>query len=93
MEPKRFLKMIRLFFTKNLDSMKYAVRDILEYIIALVNEFADRYGLSEKQAYLYIRKYNGISFIETNYGIIHTLDFNEAVESVALFCKRHGGKL
>ena len=73
--------------------MKYNIRDIIEYIIALVNEFAKRFGLTEKQAYRYIRLYNGIAFIEQNYSIIHTLDFNEAVDSVTLFCRRKGGQL
>ena len=56
--------------------MKYKVRDILEYIIALVNEFAKNYGLTDQQAYRYIRNHKGVTFIEENYGIIHTLDFN-----------------
>lgn len=73
--------------------MKYPVRDIIEYIIALVNEFATKFGLSDRQAYNYIRRHNGISFIEQNYGIIHTLDFKEAVDSVALFCRKSGGRL
>lgn len=74
-------------------TMKYDIRDIIEYIIALVNEFAKRYGLTEKQAYRYIRMYKGVDFVEQNYGIIHTLDFDEAVDSVALYCRRKGGKL
>ena len=40
-------------------TMKYTIRDIIEYIIALVNEFAKRFGLTEKQAYKYIRMYQG----------------------------------
>lgn len=28
--------------------MKYNMRDIIEYIIALVNEFAKQFGLTEK---------------------------------------------
>ncbi|MDO4735897.1 MAG: DUF3791 domain-containing protein [Bacteroidia bacterium] len=71
----------------------YNVRDIFEYIIALVNEFAKRFGLSEKQAYRYIRLHKGIAFIEENYGIMHTLDFKEAVDSIAIYCRREGGKL
>ena len=63
--------------------MKYNIRDRFEYIIALVNEFAKRFGLSDKQAYNYIKFHKGVDFIEKNYGIIHTLDFNEAIESVA----------
>ena len=73
--------------------MKYNIRDIIEYIIALVNEFAKRYGLTEIQAYRYIRTHKGVTFLEQNYGIIHTLDFSEAVDSVALYCRRNGGKL
>lgn len=73
--------------------MKRDVRDIIEYIIAVINGFSKRYGLSEKQAYLYIRAHKGVGFIEENYNIIHTLDFNEAIESVALYCRRTGGTI
>ena len=73
--------------------MRYNVRDIIEYVIALVDEFSKRFGLSEKQAYNYISAHKGIAFIEQHYGIMHTLDFNEAVESVALYCRKTGGLL
>lgn len=73
--------------------MAYKVRDVIEYIVALVSEFASRYNLTDKQAYRYIRFHGGISFLEDNYGVIHTLDFAEAVDSVAMFCRRSGGEL
>lgn len=73
--------------------MNYDVRDIFEYIIALVSEFAKRFDLTDKQAFNYIRNHKGIVFIEKNYGIIHTLDFNEAIDSVATYCRRFGGAL
>lgn len=73
--------------------MNYNIRDIFEYIIALVNEFAIKFDLTNKQAYNYIRNHKGILFVEQNYGIMHTLDFNEAVDSVATFCRRSGGVL
>ena len=73
--------------------MKYNTRDIMEYIIALVNEFAKKFNLSDKQAFNYIRNHQGVTFIKDNYGIIHTLDFQEAVESVAIFCRKTGGLL
>lgn len=72
--------------------MNNSIRDIFEYIIALVNEFAKRFSMSDKDAFNYIRQNKGIAFIEKNYGIIHTLDFNEAVDSVAAYCRRTGGK-
>lgn len=73
--------------------MKYKIRDITEYIVAVVSEFASKHNLTDKQAFRYIRFHNGISFLEENYGIMHTLDFDEAVESVAMFCRRSGGNL
>lgn len=41
--------------------MTYNTRDIIEYIIALVNEFAKKFGLSDKQAYRYIRIHKGVA--------------------------------
>lgn len=73
--------------------MKYSKRDIIEYIIALVNEFSKRYGLTEKQAYRYIRIHKGIAFIEEYYDIMHTLSFEDAVDEVALYCRKSGGIL
>lgn len=73
--------------------MDYKIRDIFEYIIALVNEFAKRFSLTDRQAFNYLRNHRGIMFIESNYGIIHTLDFREAVDSVATYCRRSGGQL
>lgn len=73
--------------------MKYSARDILEYIIALVAEFAKRYGLTDVQAFRYINAHGAVAFVEQNYGVIHTLDFAEAVDSVAAFCKKTGGRL
>lgn len=65
----------------------------MEYIIALVSEFAKKFDLSNRQAFNYIRNHQGISFIEQNYGIIHTLGFKEAVDSVAIYCRKTGGLL
>ena len=73
--------------------MAYKVRDVIEYIVAVVSEFASKYNLTDKQAYRYISFHKGISFLEDNYGIIHTLDFDEAVDSVAMFCRREGGEI
>ncbi|MBD5163129.1 MAG: DUF3791 domain-containing protein [Bacteroidales bacterium] len=73
--------------------MVYKITDIIEYIIAIISEFASRFNLTDKQAFRYISFHKGISFLEENYGIIHTLDFDEAVDSVAMFCRKSGGEL
>lgn len=73
--------------------MENKIRDLLEYTIAIVSAFSEKYKLSEKQAYRYMSFHKGIKFIEEHYGILHTLDFNEAVDSVALYCRKSGGEL
>lgn len=73
--------------------MASKIRDKIEYIVAVVSDFAAKHNLTDTQAYRYIKFHNGISFIEDNYGIIHTLDFDEAVDSVAEFCRKSGGEL
>lgn len=73
--------------------MKYNPKDIAEYIFFIIDEFASKFSLTEHQAYRYIKNYGALEFIEDNYGIMHTLDDMEIVESIALFCKRKGGLL
>lgn len=70
-----------------------SIKDKVEYIVALVNEFAKRFGLTDVQAFRYINYYNGIDLIEQHYNIMHTLDFNEIVDCVASYCKQQGGAL
>lgn len=36
------------------------LKDKVEYIVALVNEFAKRFELTDVQAYRYISHYNGV---------------------------------
>lgn len=73
--------------------MTTRVKDIIEYIVAIVSEFALKYNLTETRAYRYIDFHKGIAFLEENYDIIHTLSFDEAVDSVAMYCRQTGGKL
>lgn len=38
-------------------------KDLLEYIVFCVGEFADRHDLSLRDAYRYLRQYQGIQFM------------------------------
>lgn len=68
-------------------------KDKVEYIVALVNEFAKRFDLTDVQAYRYINHFNGIDLIDQHYNIMHTLDFKDMVDSLAKYCNRQGGAL
>ena len=71
----------------------YPIRDKIEYIIAFVNEFGQRFGLTDAQAYRYLKTYDAINAIDQHYGALHTQDFRGNVDDVATYCRRMGGRL
>lgn len=63
------------------------------FLVALINEFGQRFGLTDKQSYRYISHYGGIEMFLKNYNILHTLSFPDMVEGMASYCNRQGGQL
>ncbi|MCQ2323241.1 MAG: DUF3791 domain-containing protein [Paludibacteraceae bacterium] len=73
--------------------MSKSIKDRLNYLIALISEFAVAHHLSLQQAYLYLQQFKGLDFVEEFYDVEHTLSYDEAVEDVTIYCKRMGGYL
>ena len=73
--------------------MSKEVLDKIDYMIALIAEFANTYGLSSKQAYEYLQRYEGLNFVDDYYDVEHTLSFDDAVNDLTIYCKRMGGRL
>lgn len=71
--------------------MSKSIKDRLNYLIALISEFAAAHQLSLQQAYLYLQQFKGLDFAEEFYDVEHTLSFDEAVEDITIYCKRMGG--
>ena len=65
----------------------------IEFLVALISEFADRFHLSNDEAYKYISSHGGVEMFEEHYGILHTLSFRDMVDGMAAFCRRQGGLL
>jgi len=63
------------------------------YIVAIISDFAERYGLSTPQAYRYLARYKGIDFLQEFYDVEHTLSFDVVVTDVARCCRNNGGAL
>ncbi len=79
--------------SKTIENMPQDTTDKIEYLIMLIKLFAERYRLSPKQAYRYIRRYGGVGFVERNYSVLHTLPFDDMVDTMSDFCKKSGGLL
>lgn len=65
----------------------------IEYIVSCVGAFAQRFELSNMQAYAYLRRFSGIDFLIDCYAGEHTLSIDDAVSDLQIICRRKGGKL
>lgn len=65
----------------------------MDFLVALVAEFAARFGISQDKAYNYIREYKGLEFYFAHYNINHTLSFDDNVDALIRVCANHGGTL
>lgn len=68
-------------------------RNLINYTVVCVNEFAREHKLTIKEAFHYLLRFQGILFIKENYEIEHTLPFDTVIEDLGIYCKRNGGKL
>lgn len=63
------------------------------YVVALINEFADRYGIMPRQAYAYLNRFKGLDHLYNHYNVLHTYSFEDTVDAVSEVCRHNGGKL
>lgn len=68
-------------------------KNILEFLVALVSEFAVHLGISQDVAYNYMREHHGLEYYFKHYNILHTLSFEENVEDMLQVCANNGGSL
>lgn len=73
--------------------MSVQEHNMLEFLVALVSEFAARIGITQDVAYNYIREHHGLEYYFRHYNILHTLSFEENIEDLIQVCANHGGQL
>ena len=75
----------------NLDKKTHAMDFKSAYIIFIIRKFAEHYKMSAKQAYLYLRQYAGITFLDDCYEAEHQQTVETAIEDLTIVCRNHGG--
>ena len=68
-------------------------KNMLEFLVALITEFAARFEISQDKAYNYICRYKGLDFFFKHYDILHTLSFEDNVDDLIQVCANNGGEL
>lgn len=66
----------------------FCVKDISEYIVALIAAFASHYGMTDVEAYKYLNRYGAIKVAHDFYDVMHTQPMGDMVQSMAIYCCR-----
>lgn len=69
------------------------ISDKIQYLVALISEFAQHYKLTPTQAERYMSRYGALELCDKHYGTMHTLSWADNINSIATYCRRKGGKL
>lgn len=69
----------------------YSVRDISEYIVALIAAFAKHFDTTDVKGYQYFHKYVAIAVANDFYDVMHTQPMEDMLQSMITYCRRKGG--
>ncbi len=73
--------------------MSKEIKNRIAYTVMCISEFAQKYSMQTKQAYLYLKQHGGISFLKDCYDAEHLLSIDDAIDDLALICRKNGGNV
>ncbi len=68
-------------------------KNIINYIVICINEFAKRCKITSKEAYMYLKEYKGTKFLKENYEAEHTVGIDDAIDDLKQVCINNGGNI
>ena len=68
-------------------------KNVINYIVICINEFAKQCRITSKEAYLYLRDFKGIEFLKENYEAEHTVGIGDAIDDLKQVCINNGGNI
>jgi len=74
-------------------TMSQLEKNILDFLVALVSEFAARFDMTQDKAFNYLRDYKGLDYYFNHYNILHTFSFDDNVDGLIQVCANNGGYL
>lgn len=63
----------------------------INYMVVCVNEFANKFNITSKEAFYYLYEHKGIEFIKEHYDIEHTLNLDDTIDDLTMVCRNNGG--
>lgn len=68
-------------------------KNMIGFMVALITEFSNYYGIHPRQAYAYLKRFKGIQHLHEHYGVLHTLSLPDTITILAQVCSNNGGEL
>lgn len=68
-------------------------KQMMAYYVVCIRCFGERFGLTPKESHAYLDRHAGLQFLMDCYEAEHTLSIEEAVEDMAVVCRRNGRRL
>jgi len=68
-------------------------KKIIFFYITCIMDFAEKFNITIKDAFSYLKKYKGIHFLMENYNIEHTLSKDDTLEALTNITLKNGGNL
>ena len=69
------------------------IKDVVDYLAFMVNEFALEHKLSATQSFEYLKQYGGMEFLDDFYDVEHCENPNITLKSLQTICRSEGGTL
>ena len=63
------------------------------YFMMILNMIAKSHNIHIYEAYEYLNRYKGISFLQEFYDVEHTLNTDDVIDDVLAICSKNGGSL
>lgn len=65
----------------------------IPFLTACIHAFGERFALTRQEAYRYLQKYMGISFLIEFYDVEHLQSMEETIDDLLIICKKNGGTI
>ena len=69
-----------------------ATSDKISFVTFIIIEFAEAFKMKKQDAYLYLKKYGGLSFLFKHWWALHTDDKYFVLRDLYAVCLENGGK-
>jgi len=76
----------------NTQTLDKETSDKVSFIAYIIPAFADAYKMDVRTAYLYLKKYGGLDFLQEHWWALHTYNVLHALDDIYTICYQNGGQ-